>query len=296
VTKEHSQGFTLIEMSIVLVIIGLLVGGVLVGQDLIRAAQERAQISQIEKYNTAVNTFRTKYNGTIPGDIDAADAGLFGFAPRGSQPGQGDGNGILEGGISGLYGGTIQTVGETAMFWVDLYKAGFITGGFNTASSTAGTYCNASVTGSAINAFLPQAAIGGAGNYVLVAGGTGGNNGYMSFSAAGPNYFIVEAVSIYGNSFACGVNDPNGSGFPAFTVRQAYDIDRKIDDGLPMSGRVLALFIGSSMDWMDGSPTSAVPLESYYCYNNGAVAGAPMVYNILNYPSNMNCSLAFQFQ
>ncbi len=38
-------GFTLIEMSIVLVIIGLIVGGVLVGQDLIRAAEVRAQIS-----------------------------------------------------------------------------------------------------------------------------------------------------------------------------------------------------------------------------------------------------------
>ena len=46
--KRSNRGFTLIEMSIVLVIIGLVVGGVLVGQDLIRAAYERAQISQIE--------------------------------------------------------------------------------------------------------------------------------------------------------------------------------------------------------------------------------------------------------
>ena len=42
---SYSGGFTLIELSIVLVIIGLLVGGVLVGQDLIRAAGVRAQIS-----------------------------------------------------------------------------------------------------------------------------------------------------------------------------------------------------------------------------------------------------------
>ncbi|MBY0407531.1 MAG: prepilin-type N-terminal cleavage/methylation domain-containing protein [Rickettsiales bacterium] len=38
-TETQEQGFTLIELSIVLVIIGLIVGGVLVGQDLIRAAE-----------------------------------------------------------------------------------------------------------------------------------------------------------------------------------------------------------------------------------------------------------------
>jgi len=59
---EHS-GFTLIELSIVLVIIGLIVGGVLVGRDLISAASVRAQITQIEKYQQAVNAFRDKYGG-----------------------------------------------------------------------------------------------------------------------------------------------------------------------------------------------------------------------------------------
>jgi hypothetical protein len=79
-------------MSIVLVIIGLLVGGILVGQDLIRAAEARAQITQIEKYNSAVNTFRGKY-GYLPGDINAATATQFGFVPRGYIDGEGDGNG-----------------------------------------------------------------------------------------------------------------------------------------------------------------------------------------------------------
>ena len=50
------SGFTLIELSIVLVIIGLIIGGILVGRDLINASAIRAQISQIDKYQQAANT------------------------------------------------------------------------------------------------------------------------------------------------------------------------------------------------------------------------------------------------
>ena len=67
------NAFTLIELSIVLVIIGLLVGGVLVGQDLIQAGKIRAAVSEIQEINTAVNTYRLKYNA-IPGDHNDAFA------------------------------------------------------------------------------------------------------------------------------------------------------------------------------------------------------------------------------
>jgi prepilin-type N-terminal cleavage/methylation domain-containing protein len=50
----RNQGFTLIEVSIVIVVIGLIFGGVLLGRDLITAAQVRSTISQIEEYNTAI--------------------------------------------------------------------------------------------------------------------------------------------------------------------------------------------------------------------------------------------------
>jgi prepilin-type N-terminal cleavage/methylation domain-containing protein len=80
-SQAAERGFTLIELCIVLVIIGLIVGGVLVGRDLISAAAVRAQVSQIEKYNTAVNTFRAKY-GALPGDISATAAAQFGLTTR----------------------------------------------------------------------------------------------------------------------------------------------------------------------------------------------------------------------
>jgi prepilin-type N-terminal cleavage/methylation domain-containing protein len=90
-----SAGFTLIEMAIVLVIIGLIVGGVLVGQDLIEAANQRAQITQIEKYRTAANTFYGKY-GYLPGDLPSTQAAQFGFVTRAGTQYNGDGNGLVE--------------------------------------------------------------------------------------------------------------------------------------------------------------------------------------------------------
>lgn len=67
------KGFTLIELSIVLVIIGLIVAGVTAGQSLIRAAEINAAVQDFKKYETAINAFQLKYD-YYPGDMpDAYD-------------------------------------------------------------------------------------------------------------------------------------------------------------------------------------------------------------------------------
>ena len=76
--SHKNNGFTLVELSIALVIIGLLVGGILVGRDLIESARIRTQVRQIEQLNTAANTFKNKY-GSLPGDIHQTKAAQFGF-------------------------------------------------------------------------------------------------------------------------------------------------------------------------------------------------------------------------
>lgn len=93
---SKNNGFTLIELSIVLVIVALLAGGILVGQELIHAAYIRDAVSKVEKINTAVNTFRLKYN-CLPGDCPNATQ----FFAGSSQPEQvSNGNG--DKGINGL--------------------------------------------------------------------------------------------------------------------------------------------------------------------------------------------------
>lgn len=68
------NGFTLVELSIVLVIIGLLIGGILVAQSLIDSAKINAQVRQIQQYDIAVSNFKERYRG-LPGDSTKFYAG-----------------------------------------------------------------------------------------------------------------------------------------------------------------------------------------------------------------------------
>jgi len=89
------SAFTLVELAIVLVIIGLIVGGVLVGQDLIQAARLRGIITEFEQYKTSVFVFKNKYDG-YPGDLIRNKASQYGFLNRISTDARGDGDGMIE--------------------------------------------------------------------------------------------------------------------------------------------------------------------------------------------------------
>src|ERR1700722_1138400 len=72
---QQQKGFTLVELAIVLTIIGLLIGGILKGQQLITNARVTAQISQIKSVEAAATTFNDTYAG-LPGDLATASVRL----------------------------------------------------------------------------------------------------------------------------------------------------------------------------------------------------------------------------
>ncbi len=84
-----------------LVIIGLIVGGVLVGQDLIKAAQLRAAVTQFSTLDMAANSFHSKYNG-LPGDYSNPAAIIAAVSNNSATTlGEGDGNGLIQSNVSG---------------------------------------------------------------------------------------------------------------------------------------------------------------------------------------------------
>jgi prepilin-type N-terminal cleavage/methylation domain-containing protein len=302
----HTSGFTLIELSIVLVIIGLIVGGVLVGQDLIRAAYVRAQITQIERYNTAVNTFYLKYQA-LPGDMNQSVALANGFGPRGG----GDGNGVL--GYTGVFGPIELFDWECAMFWADLSHAGLIEGSFNTATMAPGD-SSLTVSWTQVPLYMPPAKIGG-GNFVYV--WSGGWKQYFNEGSDGVNYFGLSTVQ--GSAQGMG---PMPLSDVAITVQQAYSIDRKVDDGYPQSGRVLAMYDGFLGVWAGAGNSEAGTgqnnngdfsnidygpvtdpgdvgdgglTSSQSCYDGSR--GVPEAYSTqINGGAGANCALSFRMQ
>jgi prepilin-type N-terminal cleavage/methylation domain-containing protein len=280
VNKENLQGFTLIELSIVLVVIGLIVGGVLVGQDLIKAAEVRAQISQIEKYNTAVNTFRGKF-GAIPGDMNIPTAEQFGFyvpaTCNGTWPGSRDGNGLIDG-WNNVANEASRFAGEPLLFWQDLTTPGLtslIDGSFPNSGAAAIVCGNmaAPLSSTEIGEYVPAGKIG-RGTYVIV----GETNGI--------NYYALEGITYISANGAFSATATVTTPIP---VLEAYKIDQKIDDGLPTSGNVQANYI--TLFAFTAAPNAASD-GTTTCYNTSS-----NTYSIgYNGGVGANCALSFAFQ
>lgn len=261
----------------------------MVGRDLISAAEIRSQISQIEGYRTAVNTFRGKYN-FLPGDVPEADATNFGLTVRDSSLASEAGNGIVE---YDSYGGRPAAY-EPVAFWCDLTAAHLIAENF-----TAGYVFAPNTTSSTqIIQYWPQAKLGQS-SYVYV------------LAPFGQNYFTVaSAVRI-------NLGQPNGfnaGGYAAMKVSQAYAIDTKIDDGKAGGGTVRPfsyiydafqyLMYPTGTGAMVGGPfgsmnigTGSYPGSSSSCVDNGGVAGVAWDYSMTQNGGNgLNCALSFKFQ
>jgi len=116
--KNSQKGFTLVEIAIVLVIIGLLLGGILKGQEMITQAKIKNVIADITGVSAAMYGYQDRYRA-LPGDDKNADRWTSG---GGAKPGNGDGV------IAGTYNATGATPPESIQFWDHLRRAGFVGG------------------------------------------------------------------------------------------------------------------------------------------------------------------------
>jgi prepilin-type N-terminal cleavage/methylation domain-containing protein len=240
VRKNKQSGFTLVEMSIVLVIIGLIVAGVLVGQDLIKNAQVRSTVQQIESYNAAVNAFNGKYN-CMPGDCVKGTtfiAGLSTYAGTTITP---NGNGRLDDVVGTPIVGNVTAgfVQELEIFWEHLAKADMVNGQFVAVGATGP---------SVINTHFPSTKLK--------------KGGIVAVSEGGDNYWLVGVRPDATGLIVGGVTwiaANNGAMQPV----EAYGIDVKLDDGLASSGLTQAVTaIGTGANGMT-TPTWSGSATAY---------------------------------
>jgi len=275
-----TTGFTLVELSLALVIIGLIVGGVLTGRSLIAAAKIRAQISQIEQFKTAVSAFQNKYDG-IPGDLVLNKAKNLGFVTNGCDGVQGtrDGNELIDGWQGSPYY-LDQFIGETGMFWEDLSASGLIKGAFPANGAVARdclpytdtTALSLSAGPYYVGNFIPSAAVGG-GNFIYV------------YENNGTNYYGLSSVT---GTYDGGEYRMLSSA--TLPVISAYDIDTKIDDGIPTTGTVTTNYLSYNTIT---DVNSAANDSATTCYNTSTATG---IYSTAqNRGNGENCALSFQF-
>ena len=163
--KRQQQGFTLVEIAIVLVIIGLLLGGILKGQEMITQAKIKNVIGDFSGISAAFYGYQDRYR-QLPGDdgcagdtnvITAMCGGATGRWTTNTSSGSGNGR------VTGYYNSQTDT-DESRLWWQHLRLAGFVSGQgltqpFNTFAGVIGVQTGDAGNGSATPTILPAMGI-----------------------------------------------------------------------------------------------------------------------------------------
>ncbi len=205
--SQKTQAFTLIELSIVLVIISLIVGGVIGGKSLIHSARIGQQVAQLHEFRVAYNNFQLQYDA-MPGDFREATS----FWPSGGTA-NGDGDGKLErsGNRMNVNDGNYDA--ELPRFFQHLSLADLVPQKYDGSSD--------------FRQGFP--ALGFSDGFGLIAGM---QNTYETLSCAEISMKLYLQVGLPANMPHLGYGD-NAS---IFKGSDAKRIDRKLDDGIATTG------------------------------------------------------------
>jgi len=238
--QKSEYGFTLVELSIVLVIIGLLIGGILVGQSLINSAKLQSQIRQFSQMDIAITNFQGKYK-KLPGDSSFHSVA-------------GDGDGELENSV--LNGGTkAATLAafdyEIANFWRHLQQSGFLTKEYP-------TFSNNAASGIRVGVHVPKAILGG------------GKTGIAPFYCNIVNSASCSGTRYYLANFDAGSDSnitPGTTGaVAAINVADMAALDTKFDDGIAYTSNSVTYSAGK-INTSSYSTTCYIASGNYYKYD-----------------------------
>lgn len=261
ISVRAQSAFSLVELSIVLVILGLLTGGILGGQALIRAAELRSYATESERMKSAMYSFRDKYFA-LPGDMANATQFWGIAAGTGNDAAcantESTDNRTCNGNGDGWVGTNQVNEDERFRFWQHLASAGLIEGSYTgrTDSATAGSFVL--IPGKNV----PN--LKGSATFTIVAKADSLGSAFMFNGTPSGNYLEFRHIG-------------SNVGIQPLAPAEQWNLDTKIDDGRSGYGALT----GPISTWNGAGPTCTSSTDPATANYNLSIADKVCRFNLL---------------